>query len=222
MHFEILVEGQGELTTLSILMEKILGPYRQPHTWKIHKHRGIGSLPEDPSLPPSRGNQTLLHNLPARLRAYGRDLGEGEVVVVLVDLDDRDCGTFKQELVGLLTHCNPKPRGLFRIAIEELEAWFFGDQAAIWQAYPDANMGILDSYVQDSKCGTWEMLADAIHPGGLAALHVSYGKRSVRVSEHKVVWAKRIAPHMDVENNQSQSFQYFRDGLRKLANPVGR
>ena len=54
MNFEILVEGQGELTTLSILMEKIVGPYGEPHTWKIHKHRGIGKLPDNPKQPPNK------------------------------------------------------------------------------------------------------------------------------------------------------------------------
>ena len=83
MHFEILVEGQIELTTLSILMEKIVGPFNNPHTWKIHKHRGIGKFPNDPSLPVNRNDFTLLHNLPAKLRAYGREMRENDSVVVL-------------------------------------------------------------------------------------------------------------------------------------------
>ena len=33
----------------------------------------------------------------------------------------------------------------------------------------------------------------------------------------KCVWAKKIAPHMDVEKNESKSFQVFRDGIKKLA-----
>ncbi|MBF0262938.1 MAG: hypothetical protein HQL97_14005 [Magnetococcales bacterium] len=67
MHLEILVEGQTELTVLSMLMPRIIGPYQQPHTWKIHKHRGIGSLPEDPSARPNWLDTSLLHNLPSRL-----------------------------------------------------------------------------------------------------------------------------------------------------------
>ena len=33
MHFEILVEGQADLTALSILMPNIVGKYDHPHTW---------------------------------------------------------------------------------------------------------------------------------------------------------------------------------------------
>ncbi|MDL2322315.1 hypothetical protein LJC47_08240 [Desulfosarcina sp. OttesenSCG-928-B08] len=56
MHFEFLAEGQTELTALSILMQKILCEYGKPHTWKIHKHRGIGSIPDRPEATPDRNN----------------------------------------------------------------------------------------------------------------------------------------------------------------------
>lgn len=216
MHFEILVEGQVELTALSILMKDIVGEYGNPHTWKIHKHRGIGRIPDDPSVDPNKHDQTLLHNLPARLRAYGREDRSDFVVVVLVDLDDRsDCITFKNDLASLLSYCDAEPRTLFRIAIEELEAWFLGDQAAIRSAYPRAKQAVLESYEQDSQCGTWEKLADVVHPGGSSALR-KHGKRSVRILEQKWVWAKEICPAMNVDDNQSPSFQQFRDGLRRM------
>lgn len=217
MHFEILVEGQADLTVLSILMEKILGPFQKPHTWKIHKHRGIGKIQGDPTQPPNKTDPTLLHNLPSKLRAYGKDMGKNEAVVVLVDLDDRpDCREFKSELTKLLSTCPKPPQTLLRIAIEETEAWFFGDGKALLAAYPNANADVIDGYVQDSQCGTWEKLADAIYPGGSASL-IALGKRSPRVMEQKRVWAKKIAPGMNVEQNQSPSFQRFRDGLRHLA-----
>lgn len=216
MRFEFLVEGQAELTALSILMSRILGNYGQPHTWKIHKHRGIGRIPDDPGAKPNRHDQTLLHNLPSKLRAYGSECRDDVVVVVLVDLDDRpDCVSFKKELVGLLNYCQQQPNVLIRIAIEELEAWFLGDQQAIRQAYPNARQPILDAYVQDSQCGTWERLAEAIYPGGLAALG-QHGKRSVRILEQKRIWAKEICPLLDMQENASPSFQAFRDGLRRM------
>lgn len=216
MHFEFLVEGQAELTALSILMSRILGDYDQPHTWKIHKHRGIGRIPDDPRAKPNKHDQTLLHNLPSKLRAYGDEGRDDIVVVVLVDLDDRpDCGSFKSDLAQLLDYCHQQPKTLFRIAIEELEAWFLGDQNAIKQAYPDARQQVLDAYVQDSQCGTWEKLAEAIYPGGLAALG-QHGKRSVRILEQKKIWAKEICLLLDVQTNQSPSFQMFRDGVRRM------
>jgi len=217
MHFEILVEGQAELTALSILMNRFLGEYDRPHTWKIHKHRGIGQIPDNPVAKANKHDQTLLHNLPSKLRAYGDERRDDVVVVVLVDLDDRpDCVSFKSDLVQLLDYCDQQPKTLFRIAIEELEAWFFGDQNAIKQAYPDARQQELDSYTQDSQCGTWEKLAEATYPGGLTKLG-RYGKRSVRILEQKRIWAKEICPLLDVQTNQSPSFQAFRDGIRGMA-----
>lgn len=217
MHFEILVEGQSDVTALSILMGKIVGEYGSPHTWKIHKHQGLGKISDNPAKPSDIRDKSLLHNLPAKLRAYGAEEDFNLVVVVLVDLDDRVDGVaFKNELVALLNYCDKKPLSLFRIAIEELEAWYLGDPTALKLAYPDIKQDILDGYVQDSQVGTWETLAEIVHSGGLNALTVK-GKRSPLVLQEKVNWAKNICPHLDVEQNQSPSFRCFRDGLRRMA-----
>lgn len=213
MHFEFLVEGRSELTALSIMMHHILGEYRKPHTWNIHKHRGIGNLPDDLLAKPNPANQTLLYNLPSKLRAYAASKDDDLVVVVLVDLDDRkDCRAFKANLVRALEGCTYHIPCLFCIAIEELEAWYLGDEKAILEAYPDANVKLLHTYKQDSQCGTWELLCDAVYP----ELHrESMGKRSQSVLGKKVELAKRIAPHMNIEKNRSCSFQYFRDKIRQ-------
>lgn len=214
MRLEILVEGQSERTALEPLLTKILGPFNQPHTWRIHKHRGIGRLPDNPVVKPNPKDPTLLHNLPSKLRAYSKVLHDDEAVVVLLDLDDHpDCKALKQSLTALLNDCNPGMKSLFRIAIEELEAWYLGDSAALTQAYPSANNNVLAGYVQDSQCGTWEKLADAIYPGGHAALKK---QGPMQCLAQKRIWAKEIAPRMDIENNNSMSFRQFCDGLRNL------
>lgn len=216
MHFEILVEGQSDVIALSILMSKIVGEYRNPHTWKIHKHQGLGKISDNPAQQPDIRDKSLLHNLPAKLRAYGAEEAPDLVVVVLVDLDDRsDCVAFKNELVALLNYCDKKPRSLFRIAIEELEAWYLGDPTALKLAYPGIKQDLLDSYVQDSQVGTWEILAEMVYPGGLNALHAK-GKRSSLVLQEKANWTKNICLHLNVEQNQSPSFCYFREGLRRM------
>lgn len=137
MHFEILVEGTSDKTALWTLLKKILGERGNPHTWNVRKHRGIGKIPDHPEDKPNPKDQTLLHNLPAKLRAYGNEQNQNFVVVVLVDLDERtDCKVFKNELLALLDYCTAKPKCLFRIAVEELEAWYLGDRKALLTAYP--------------------------------------------------------------------------------------
>jgi hypothetical protein len=98
-----------------------------------------------------------------------------------------------------------------------MEAWLLGDRTAITTAYPRAKTKILNKYRQDSICGTWELLADAIHKGGAAALKKEGWPAPGRA---KCKWAKKIAPHIDVDANRSQSFGVFRDGVRKLADVV--
>ncbi|MCD6327769.1 DUF4276 family protein [bacterium] len=203
MHLEILVEGQSDRTALEPILVKILGPYREPHTWRIFKHQGIGELPDDSNRKPDRKNRTLLHNLPASIRAYGMSLDADSAVVVLVDLDTKNCKILKNCLMEILNLCDPKPECLIRIAIEELEAWFLGDEQAFLRAYPKAKSNLIESYEQDSICGTWELLADAVYPGGLKAMQ---RKGRPFCLAQKRVWAKDIAPEMNVEANVSKSF----------------
>lgn len=215
MHFEILVEGQADLTALSILIPKIICKYGLPHTWKIHKHRGIGNIPEKPNSTPNKNDQTLLHNLPSKLRAYGNTDRQDIVVIVLVDLDDKNYSTFKEELENILCCCDKKPNTLFCIAIEEVEAWFLGDSDALKKAYPLAKDSVLKTYKQDSQCGTWEILAEAVYPGGLNSLR-KFGKRSNIILNQKRIWAKEICPHLDINSNKSPSFRLFCENIHQL------
>jgi len=89
-----------------------------------------------------------------------------------------------------------------------------GDRAAILKAYPKARLIKLNQYQQDSVCGTWERLADAIHPEGAKSLT---REGYPLIGERKCEWAQRIAAHMVPDSNLSPSFAKFRDGLRRLA-----
>jgi hypothetical protein len=114
----------------------------------------------------------------------------------------------------VLRNCDPKPETCFCMAIEEGEAWLLGDIAAVRTAYPDAKDVILRSYENDSICGTWETLAEAVYPGGSKAL-IRRGCQAV--GAEKFTWAaERICPNMDVENNSSPGFQLFRDRIRTM------
>jgi len=215
MHFEILVEDASGNVLLGWLLPKILGPVGDPHTWRTHAYRGIGRVPRDLRGKTDPWKRILLDRLPAILAGYGRSQpGTDSAVVVIVDLDDRDCTGFKQELLQIQERCRPRPKVLFRLAIEEMEAWLLGDTAAICRAFPRAKKNVLHSYSQDSICGTWETLADAIFPGGSSMLKA---EGYPRIGEEKCKWASLIGRRLDVESNLSTSFRVFRAGLLKLA-----
>lgn len=215
MHFEILTEDASGGIVIDIVLEKVLGVNGSTHSWRLHPYRGIGRIPRNLHDVADPTRRLLLDRLPMIMRGYGRSLDHASMaVVVVVDLDRRDCMMFKRELLDMLNGCYPRPNALFRIAIEESEAWLLGDRDAVKAAYPRAKDGVLDGYVQDSICGTWEVLADAIHPGGAARLGQSGWPDT---GTAKCDWARNIVPHMDVDGNRSKSFQVFRDGVRRLA-----
>lgn len=89
---------------------------------------------------------------------------------------------------------------------KEGEAWLLGDLTAIMNAYPRAKTAVLDAYVNDSICGTWEKLADAVYTGGSQALS-ALGWQAVGAEKSR--WAEEIAPRMDIAINDSPSFCYF-------------
>lgn len=217
MHFEILVEDLSGKIALETLVPKILGA-GSTHTFRIHPYRGIGRIPPGLRATSEPRKRILLDQLPRILRGYGRSLPrENNAVIVVVDSDRKRCKDFKQELLGVLNQCDPSPRVLFRIAIEEMEAWLLGDRAAVLAAYPHAKQAPLNSYVQDSVCGTWEILADAVFSGGSAVL-----KRAgyPLIGQEKCAWAGAIAPHMDVTANCSLSFKAFKNAFVKLTLPL--
>ena len=170
MHFEVLVEDQSGSIALEAILKNILGENNNLHSWKLIPYKGLGRIPKNLRGVTDPSKRILLDRLPKLLRGYGKSLPESSSVIVVVDLDDRDCVAFKQELLNVLKACDPQPNALFRIAIEESEAWLLGDRNAVKAAYPKARDAILDGYVQDSICGTWEVLADAVHTGGSVRL----------------------------------------------------
>ena len=215
MHFEILVEDQSGKRALDILVGKIIGA---DHTYLIHAYKGIGHIPRNMRDTSRASKRILLENLPKLLKGYGRTFNGyppdySAAVILVCDLDDQCLIEFRQELINILESCNPKPTTRFCLAIEEGEAWLLGDLNAIRAAYPGANNNVLESYKNDEICGTWEKLADAIHPGGSQALS-AMGPQAV--GAEKSTWSLEIAPYMDVHHNSSSSFCYFRDKLLGL------
>lgn len=214
MHLEILIEDESGKIALKSIIPKIIGTESENITYRIISYKGIGHLPKNLHDSPDPKKKFLLHHLPALLRSYGKSLDPSDSgVIVVADLDDKDCLEFKEKLQDVLNACNPKPVTLFRIAIEEGESWLLGDRGAIMTAYPGAKTAPLDRYAQDDICDTWETLADAIYPGGSPKLNsLSW----IHKGRAKCEWAERIGPHLNIDANLSKSFQVFRDGVRKL------
>jgi hypothetical protein len=203
MHFEILVEDVSGEKMLEALVPKIIGAER--HTVKIHPHKGVDAL---------------LAKLPMLLAGFGRTHAGypkdyPAAVVVVCDLDRKNKREFVAKLESIVGAIErEKPDAHFCLAIEEGEAWLLGDQAAIRAAYPEADEGVLAKYRQDSICGTWELLADALYLGGHEALLAKdYGT----VGAEKYQWAAKIAPLVEVGRNVSPSFGRFRKCLEDLA-----
>jgi hypothetical protein len=204
MRIHFLVEGPSEKVFLEHWLPRFLPPQ---HSFKIIPHRGKGKIPGDPSKKPDPKRQGLLDQLPAKLRAYGKELRPAaDRILILVDLDRDDCQVLKQRMVDILDYCAPPPTVLFRIAIEETEAFYLGDKPAIRRAFPKCKLSKMDSYVQDSICNTWELFREVIGETG----------------EDKVEWAKLIAPHLTtkwigVQKNLSDSFGQLCQGILRLA-----
>ncbi len=212
MHIEILVEDSSGASLLNVLLPQILGAQGEPHTWRLHAYKGIGRIPSGLATKADPVKRILLDQLRKLLGGYGKTPGI-DAVVVVIDTDKHDCVAFLTELRSVVDACAPAPNTMFRLAIEEIEAWYLGDQKALLRAYPKAKGEILRKYVQDSVCKTWEVLADAIYPGGSAAIRKAGWPLPGQIKHE---WAEKIGPLMDLEQNTSPSFAKLRDGLRRL------
>ena len=205
MHIEFLVEEQSAEAALSEFLPGLLG---ENVAFQIHPHQG---------------KRHLLNTLPGKLRGYSKWLPNDWRIVVLPDLDGQECGELKKKLeqiareANLTTKTFAAGQGLFhvlnRIAIEELEAWFFGDVEAMCTAYPGVPRTLATKTAfrdpDAIRGGTWERLERVPKAAG-------YFKGGLT----KIAAAREIAKHMQADRNRSHSFGVFRDGLRAMVRGV--
>lgn len=216
MHIEFLVEDTSGKIMLNHLCRSLLP---EGWTYRVKSYRGVGTVPirgkySDPDTIAAR---MLLDNLPRLLEGYGKAYSaqsDHVAVIVVCDLDRKNRTSFEQQLSDLF---NMAPHHLaksyFCLAIEEGEAWLLGDKSAVCSAYPKAKRHLLARYKYDSICGTWEVLADIVYPGGSKAL-MKKGYQAIGTT--KCEWAARITPLIGVNVNQSPSFRDFATRVRKL------
>lgn len=207
MHFQYLVEDQSGAALIRILMQKIVELYPNA-TYDCKGFRGIGGFTRKNTIKETKTGK-LLNDLATYLRGFDRSLQSfPSVIIVVLDSDDHDVQQFRSELEAVAMQNMIKIDHVFCLAVEEIEAWLLGDRHALLSAYPHAKMHVLNTYVQDSICGTWEVLADAVYPGGTSKLsreHASF----IEIGKLKAERAQNIGIHMDLKSNESPSFNDF-------------
>lgn len=200
MQIEFLLEEPSAEAALEIILPKILSDniYFTCHAFE--------------------GKHDLLRKLPVRLKGYRRWIPDDWRIIVLIDEDRADCRKLKAGLeeaahnAGFVTKSSASQEGDFqvvnRLAIEELEAWFFGDIEALRNAYHRVSRNAQYQDPDAIENGTSEAL--------WRALRRYYPKR---LPKPKV--ARNIAQYMEPCRNTSRSFQVFVEGLKACVGEGG-
>ena len=162
------------------------------------------------------GKDDMLEELPKHLKGH-QWIPDDWRIIVLIDEDRQNCHELKTELekaaheAGFVTKSSAAPNEDFqvvnRLAIEELEAWFFGDVQALHAAYPR----IPENLQSKAKYRN----PDTIQGGTSEALeHLLIQRNYYRGRIPKPTVAQNIAQHMEPSRNRSRSFQVFVEGLK--------
>ncbi len=162
----------------------------------------------------------MLSKIEGRLRGYSHWIDPETLIAVIVDLDHDDPAALKSQLVGCAKRVGLRIKEPLMardriqvvnvLAIEELEAWFFGDWQAVRSAYPRVSPTVPKraAYRKPDAItgGTWEALERELQAAG-------YFRTGLR----KVEFARRVAREMIPDRNTSQSFGYLRAELMLTA-----
>ena len=204
MHIEFLLEEQSAEAALEVLLPKVVS---DKVSFNFHVFEG---------------KHNLLKNLLPRLRGYRHWIPDDWRIMVLIDEDQEDCLQLKAKLeqaahvAGFTTKTRATGQRDFRIvnrlAIEELEAWFFGDPKAVQTAYP----GVSKTFQNRSKYRNPDAITGGTHEALARLLKRYYPKW---LPKTKV--AADIATHMQPSHNRSKSFQMFVEGLKACVGEGG-
>ena len=208
--FYFLIEDWSGSELIDALMKKIQAT-GQEFDYEYKHFGGLGGFSKSRT-PKEEKNGRLLNDLPIYLRGFNKKLsaipkeaGSFSLFIVL-DNDTRETANFQSQLQQIAVDNGITIDHAFCIAVEEMEAWLLGDLDAVITAYPNAKKKILNSYEQDSVCGTWELLADAVYPGGHEALKK---EGYARIGQCKGEWARKIGALISLDKDKSPSFQNF-------------
>ena len=174
-------------------------------------------LPEGRSFEvhPFQGQPDLLSKLEARLRSYASWLPADSRIVVVVDRDRDACRDLKRKMeamahrAGLRTPSSPGRSAwqvVNRIAVEELEAWYFGDWSAVKTSMPKVppNVPRRQAFRNPDAIagGTWEAFERVVQASG-------YFKNGLA----KIDAARAIGRHIEPARSVSPSFRAFAEAI---------
>lgn len=213
MHFQFLIEDLSGKVLIKHIMEKLICQYDNI-TYDCKSFKGLGGLNISGNVAKVKTDK-LLNDLLIFLRGFDKSLqGISAVLVVVLDNDKRNTDEFRDQLEMQAQLSMISIDHVFCIAVEEIEAWLLGDREALLSAYPDIRITLLKDYVQDSICGTWEVLANAVYKGGIKRFKKDCPTYR-EVGKYKSEWANKIGEYMNLNRNISPSFQQFISELKK-------
>lgn len=221
MNIEILAEDKSGAVVVKRMVEAICHKELDGNIpqVEVRPHRGCGKLPDDMQAKPGKFASGLLDLLPAKCRAYENIYKDGDLILaVVMDSDNHDPAELRAELYAVTGEFAPDIRCVIGLCTEEVEAWLLGDRKALLEAYPEADISVIDSYEQDSVCGTWEVLCRAVCPDTYrSVIEVGYPA----IGNYKAKWADNISNFMSPDNNRSPSFKLFANALTAaIKNPA--
>lgn len=213
MHLQFLLEDMSGEVLIHKVMTKLMSEVHS-FTYDCKSFKGIGGFKSHGSVNDIKTNK-LLSDLLIYLKGFDKCfMNYDACIFVVVDNDTRDTALFKEELEMKARQAMISTDCVFCIAVEEMEAWLLGDEQAILKAYPNARMSRYREYVQDSICGTWEVLADIVYRGGLVKLKKECPTYR-EIGACKSEWANNIGHFMELNENKSPSFRFFLREIRK-------
>lgn len=209
MFFQFLIEDKSTEVLVRHVMKKMQDQNLNSEIYYDTKSfHGIGHLPKE-GTPLERKTGQLLNDLPLYLRAFNKKfLSMKDVaIIVVLDNDMRNPDAFRSQLEDLGKQNMILTDHVFCIAVKEMEAWLLGDMNAILSAYPEARISARKDYIQDGICDTWETLANMVYPGGLTELKKEARNSYTEIGKIKNEWADRIGQMLELNQNESPSFQ---------------
>lgn len=144
------------------------------------------------------GKSDLEKKLPRRLRAWQAPDAK---FIVMRDQDSGDCIAIKN---GLVQKCQDvgKPDVVVRIACRELESFYLGDLAAVADTIGPEK---IRKKQQQRKFRAPDRLGSP-----------SRELKQLAPSYQKIAGSRAIGPQLNIEMNQSRSFQVLIEGIREL------